>query len=373
MNSIGIIGCGKLGICYAILFAKNNYKIYCYDINKKIGEDIKNNTYNYLEPNLNNLIKDYKDNLIFLEEIKDVIDKCNIIFTFIQTPSLEEGNYNHSYIDNFIEECIKIGKQEELKTIIISSTVMPEYCNKILNKIEEYNYDIIYNPSFIAQGSIINNILKPDFILIGNDKDNYKNVIEIHKRIVENKEIKFKTMRMLEAELTKILINCYITIKISYANLIGDLVKSLNCNPEIILETIGSDSRIGNKYLNYGYGFGGPCLPRDNRALYYYYKNLNEKSNIDLEICNITDKNNKNHLLYQYNELKNKKEAIEFNYITYKDSSDIIEESQKLKLALLLENNGNEVIIKERTEIIEILKEKYKNKKLKFLNINPSI
>ncbi len=371
MTSIGIIGCGKLGICYAIIFAKANYKVFCYEINKEIVNNIKNDNYNYLEPNLNNLIKDYKKNLIFVDEIVEIINNCNTIFTFIQTPSLPEGNYNHSYIDNFINECIKLEKQEKRKNIIISSTVMPNYCNSLLNKINEYNYDITYNPSFIAQGSIINNIIKPDFILIGNNNNNYNEIIEIHEKIIEDKEIQFKTMNLLEAELTKISINCFITTKISYANLIGDFAKSLNCNPSVILDAIGTDTRIGKKYLNYGYGFGGPCLPRDNRALYYYFNNTNNNSNINFDICNITDRNNKNHLLFQFEELKNKKEPIEFYYITYKDSSDIIEESQKLKLASLLANNGNEVIVYERAEIIELLKNKYE--KLKFININPSV
>ena len=172
MTSIGVIGCGKLGICYAILFAKANYKVICYEINKEIIDDIINDKYNYLEPNLNNLIKNYKNNLIFVNEIKEVINNCDNIFTFIQTPSLPEGNYDHSYIDNFIKECIKLEKQEITKNIIISSTVMPNYCNSLLNKLKDYNYDIIYNPSFIAQGSIINNIIKPDFILIGNNSNN---------------------------------------------------------------------------------------------------------------------------------------------------------------------------------------------------------
>jgi len=369
LNTIGIIGCGKLGICYATLLAKANYKVYCYEINKKIIENIKNDRYNYLEPNLNNLIKNNKKNFIFVNEIKQVIENCNLIFTFIQTPSLTEGNYDHSYIDKFINECINLGKQEITKTIIISSTVMPEYSNSLLNKIQNYNYDITYNPSFIAQGSIINNIIKPDFILIGNNNNNYNELMDIHIKLVENKEITFKTMTLLEAELTKISINCFITTKISYANLIGDFAKSLNCNPSIILDAIGTDSRIGNKYLNYGYGFGGPCLPRDNRALYYYYNNKDINKNINFDICNITDRNNNNHLLFQFDELKESKEAIKFHYITYKDSSDIIEESQKLKLALLLKNNGNKLIIYERPEIIEKLKET----ELNFIEINPSI
>ena len=180
-------------------------------------------------------------------------------------------------------------------------------------------------------------------ILLGIDDDdnnvNSNKIICIYDKIIIDNENanKYKIMKLFEAEKTKLAINCFITTKISYANLIRDLISNKNYDPNIVLNAIGSNTRIGNKYLNYGYGFGGPCLPRDNKALLEYTK-LN---NFDFEICNINDKNNQNHLLFQFEELKKSTEPIVFKYITYKDSSDILEESQKLKLAILLSNNKN--------------------------------
>ena len=361
MINIGIIGVGKLGICYAIILAKAGYKVFIYDINIEILNNIKNNTYNYNEPELNNLIDKYKSNLILSYDLNDIYINCDIIFTYIQTPSLDNGLYNHEYIDNFINETIKINNKEN-KLIVINSTVIPEYSNSIKDKLKENNFTLCYNPSFIAQGSIIDNIIKPDMVLIGiDDDDNNENsnkIIDIYDKIIINNDNdnKYKIMKLFEAEITKLAINCFITTKISYANLIGDFVSNKNYNQDIVLNAIGSDTRIGNKYLNYGYGFGGPCLPRDNKALLEYTK-LN---NFDFEICKINDKNNQNHLLFQFEELKKSTEPIVFKYITYKDSSDILEESQKLKLAILLANNKNKVIIYERPQIIKILKDKYK-------------
>ena len=161
-------------------------------------------------------------------------------------------------------------------------------------------------------------------------------------------------MKLYEAEITKLSINCYITFKISYANLIGDLVSNNDCNPDIVLEAIGSDDRIGKKCLNYGFGYGGLCLPRDNKALYRYGNNK-----YDFNICKNIDNMNDNHLIVQYNQMKKSEEPIIFKYITYKDNSDILDESQKLKLALLLANDNKKVIIYERPVIIDILKNKY--------------
>ena len=359
MINIGIVGVGKLGICYAIILAKSGYKVFIYDINKIILDNIKNNTYNYNEHGLNDLITEFKSNLILLYDLNDIYNNCDIIFTYIQTPSLDNGLYNHEYINNFIDETLKIDNKED-KIIIINSTVIPEYCNSIKEKLKLNNFSLCYNPSFIAQGSIINNIINPDIILIGLDEDNednYNKIVDIYDKILinNNDKKKYKKMNLLEAEITKLSINCFITTKITYANMIGDYLINKNCNPDIVLNAIGSDSRIGTKYFNYGFGYGGPCLPRDNKALYEYGK-LN---NYDFNICNINDLNNNNHLLFQYEKLRNSNEPIEFRYITYKDTSDILEQSQKLELAILLAKNKNKVIIYERPYIIEILKDKY--------------
>ena len=357
-NNLGIVGVGKLGICYAIILAKVGYKVYIYDINKNILDNIKNNTYNYNEPGLNDLISNFKSNIILTYNLNDILNNCNIIFTYIQTPSLDNGLYNHEYINNFINEILKYNNKEN-KIIIINSTVIPEYCNSIKEKLKSNNFSLCYNPSFIAQGSIINNIINPDIILIGlddNDNDNYHKIINIYDKIIMNNDKnKYKKMNLLEAEITKLSINCFITTKITYANMIGDYLINKNCNPDIVLNAIGSDSRIGNKYFNYGFGYGGPCLPRDNKALYEYGKQYNYNFNI----CNINDLNNSSHLLFQFENLKNSNNPIEFKYITYKDTSDILEQSQKLELALLLANNNNKVIIYERPYIIKILKDKY--------------
>ena len=362
--NIGLVGIGKLGICYSIILAKANYKVYVYDINTNIIDTIKNNTYNYIEPGLNDLIDKYKSNLILSYDLNDIYKNCDIIFTFIQTPSLDNGLYNHEYINNFIEETLKFENKTN-KIILINSTVIPEYCNTIKAKLKSNNFTLCYNPSFIAQGNIIDNIINPDIILIGiDDNDNLENsnkIINIYDKIIGNGNGngngngKYKIMKLFEAEMTKLAINCFITTKITYANLIGDFISNKNYDPNIVLNAIGSDTRIGNKYFKYGYGFGGPCLPRDNKALFEYTKS----NNFDFEICNINDINNDNHLLYEYEQLKQSKEPIIFKYITYKDSSDILEQSQKLKLAILLANNKNKVIIYERPAIIEILKDKY--------------
>jgi len=360
---IGIIGTGKLGICMALCLDNAGYEVYCYDINQQLINDIKNKTLQTNEKNVKELLK--KSNLKVVNDQEDIITLCDVIFLFIQTPSLSSGEYDHSYINSFIDNCVNLDCDD--KIFVISSTVMPEYTDSIIKRFEaKNNSHICYNPTFIAQGSIIENLINPELILIGGHSKYAMNKIEsIHKQIIKNNAI-IQHITPIEAEISKICINCFITTKIAFANMVGDLVVSKNIEPNNILNAIGSDSRIGNKYLGYGYGFGGPCFPRDNKAIYHYAKN----NGFDFHLCETTDKLNNDHLQNQFQSIINKRVSnYEFTYVTYKDTSDILEESQKLKLALMLVDAGIKVTIKERFHVIEKLRNLYGNEKFDYYTI----
>ncbi len=138
--------------------------------------------------------------------------------------------------------------------------------------------------------------------------------------------------------------------------MIGDIADRLNCDSDKILNAVGSDSRIGGKYLKAGFGFGGPCFPRDNRAL----SNCATKVGIDAVISKATDEMNVKHLEYQIENFvknnPNKEKEIEIEYITYKKDSVIIEESQQLKFAIKLKELGYKIkILDNRYEVIKQL------------------
>jgi len=139
--------------------------------------------------------------------------------------------------------------------------------------------------------------------------------------------------------------------------MVGDIAVNSNCRPEVILDAIGSDTRIGNKYLRYGYGYGGPCFPRDNRALAIYSMD----TGIEATISIASDKSNKMHLQNQINHfLKNNDDQIvKFDYVTYKPESTMIVESQQLAFAVGLAKAGRKVLIKERKSVIKNLKDIY--------------
>jgi UDP-glucose 6-dehydrogenase len=159
-------------------------------------------------------------------------------------------------------------------------------------------------------------------------------------------------MDRTSAELAKVGLNCSVTAKISMANTIGDVAVRLGADPDLVLEAIGSDSRIGNKYFKYGFGYGGPCFPRDNRA---FIRSASQVG-IDAHMNIACDKTNKDHLKYQIENFckKNKKEdPVLITDVSYKKGFNMIEESQQLEFALGLARLGYDVTIKECTEVVQ--------------------
>jgi nucleotide sugar dehydrogenase len=358
-DKISIIGIGKLGICLSLNLEKRGYEITGVDINKEYVNKINTKTLKSDEPFVEDYLKNSKNFVATTDIGKCLLNK--IIFIAVATSSLESGKYDHSQIKNVINDILELGPQNEKKYLVINCTTMPTYCEKIQEKIKSYNYEICYNPEFIAQGTIIKDQANPDIVLIGcKSNEAYKLISDIHKKLCANNPI-YHRMSTTEAEITKIALNCFLTTKIAYANMVGDISKKTNCNPDIILKAIASDSRVGNKYLKYGFGFGGPCFPRDNRAFGLFC----EENGIYPHISYATDQSNKSHLLHQLKHTENtilKDKIIIFDSVTYKAESTILEESQQLKYAFELTERGYSVHINERLQVINKLKEVYGNK-----------
>ena len=356
-KNISVIGVGKLGLCFALVLEKIGFRVLGVDLDDGYIENLNNKTFNSNEPEVNEYLNQSR-NFSATTDINKAIVHSDILFLFVSTPSLKDGRYDHSQIDRVLEQLAKNFKVSQKKHLIIGCTTMPGYCDYIQEKMSEYGYRISYNPEFIAQGSVIKDMTNPDIVLIGEADISAGNEIEnIYLSIAKNQPTIYR-MNRKEAEITKIAINCFITTKIAYANMVGDIAKSAECDPAVILNAIGSDKRIGNKNLNYGYGFGGPCFPRDNRAFALFADDMD----INAVISKASDKANKMHLDYQVNDFKkkyNKNDQIIFSNVSYKIGTEIIEESQKLLMAVKLAEMGYNITIKDARSIIKKIKKVY--------------
>ena len=357
MKKASVIGIGRLGLCWALHLEKNGYDVVGVNVNKEYVDRLNNKTFNSKEPSVNEYLKN-SSNFVATTRLDLAIHHSNIIYIVVATNTLESGHYDHSIIDIIVNDLISLGKQKETKHIILQSTTIPGYCNTISDKLREYNYTLSYNPEFIRQGSIIEDQEKPDMILIGtNSYDARNSLIQTYEDICTNNP-HFNIMDNLSAEITKLSLNCFLTTKISFTNMIGDLAVSVGANPDKILEAIGSDDRVGNKLMKYGFGYGGTCLPRDNRALSVFAK----ECNMPIDISIATDNINNKHLDFQVSEFikKNDKSIpIEIEDVSFKKGSDIIEESQKLKYAVNISKQGYDVTIIDVEDVIENVWKKY--------------
>lgn len=340
---IGILGTGRLGICVALTLDKVGFEVIGMDKNEVLIDALKKGTYRSNEPGVYEGLKAI-GSLSFTHTMPSVLsDEVEIIMIYVATPSRENGSFCHEAIDEIVEKLIDHGGRNKTVALVIGSTVMPGYTETVIKRLDGLNYSVLYNPEFIAQGSILKDLLHPDQVLIGEKESEIGNrLVSLYQRFLKSKPI-FCRMDPLSAEITKLATNCFLTTKISFANAIGDFTKEMGGNPTDVLAAIGSDSRIGSKYLNYGFGFGGPCFPRDNQALI----SAAEEINMPLHLAEATVRVNEEHLYFQLkNEIKDESEQHVFEYVSYKPGTDILVESQQLKLAVELVKKGKKVIIK---------------------------
>ena len=358
MEKITVIGVGRLGLGLALLIEKVGYDVLGVDIFQPYIDSLNSKTFKTKEPEYEKLLQDSKNFRATLN-LDEGLNYSDIIFIMVQTPnSGTDKYYDHSILSNIL---MKINEQKvENKHIIIGCTVMPKYIQEIGEFLlcDCKNCTLNYNPEFIAQGEIIEGFLHPDIILIGTkSKDLGEKIREIYSKFVQTSP-RYCIISPIEAEITKISINGFITTKLSFANMISDVCDNVGADKNKVLDSVGGDSRIGNKYFKPGYSFGGPCFPRDTKALALFI----EQSNINHDLLLATTKYNQEHIEYQTKELlkENSGEYV-FENICYKENSKIpiIEESAKLKIAKNLVKSGNKVIIKDEIQLINEVKKEY--------------
>jgi len=335
---IGVIGLGKLGLPLALVLSKE-FDVVGVELSKERIDKIRNKDFKgYKEKNLMKYLNKYK---FTTKQSFYKLKECDVVFCIVPTPSKSNGEFTNDYI----KKAIKYSKPylKKNSVFVITSTVMPGSCQK-LKRLLPKSVDIAYNPEFIALGNVIEGIEKPDFVLIGADDTETLNKVENVYFYITNSPI--KRMSLKSAELTKIALNSFVTMKISFANSIGRLSELHKASAKDILEALGTDKRIGNKYLKAGSPFGGPCFPRDNRAM----KRVYNKANIKHYFCEITDNINTDTKWSIYYKIKEKlKKGMKVSIIgtSYKIGTEEKTESAGIWMAETLEQLGYKVYMDE--------------------------
>jgi nucleotide sugar dehydrogenase len=343
----------------ALCFDRAKYNVLAVDIFPDYVKALNDRTFNSKEPRVNEFLAE-ADTFRATTDIKEGIEHSDILYVLVDTPSTG-GNrhYDTSKLGNVLA-AINAHKVEN-KHVIIGCTIMPGYIRNIASHLlrDCKNTSISYNPEFIQQGDIIRGFLNPDMVLIGEGcKEIGDHMVELYKDVCENTPVMGR-MAAESAEICKIAINCFITTKISYCNMVGDIAdRTPGAEKNEILAAVGADSRIGTKCLRPGYGFGGPCFPRDNRALGGYAKSIGINPLIPIA----TDEYNNLHTeIMIQNKLAEDKPEYIFSDVAYKPQCPvpIIEESQKLAVAQGVAKAGKKVVIEDRDFIIACVRAEF--------------
>ena len=348
---IGVIGAGRLGICFALLAESVGHDVYVSDVRSHYVDQVNAKEICSNEPEVEDLLLRSKK-LRATTSNAEVIKHSDIIFTFVPTPSLDDGSYDCSLVDSVVCDLLRAPNLEG-KKFIVGCTTNPGYVDQVDKRLEGKGISVFYSPEFVAQGSIVRDMRKADMILCGGrDDEGFEKIKLIYTSFMDS-DVNFYPMSNTAAEITKISINCFLTYKISYANMIGQILYKAGCGDEIpnILSSIGADSRIGSKYLNYGLGFGGPCLPRDNRALGHYA----DRVGLKYSLPQVTDDFNEAHADFIKNYCVDRNtEGLPFfiDSIGYKIGCDLVVESPRLRLVEDLLKDGHKVYVQEIDDVI---------------------
>ena len=274
--NISVIGLGKLGLCTAACFASAGHSVYGFDLNEHFRGELKSRRNPIEETGLSDLLASAWDNLHIVDSYEAALQGTDITLIIVPTPSLPDGRFTNDYLVNVLEGLAPALKVKNSFHIVdVVSTVMPGSCDAIFKPLLEsatgkrcgIDFGLIYNPEFIALGSVIRNFLNPDMVLIGaSDEHSGTAVRELYASTCITSPT-IAVMSLVNAEITKISLNCYVTMKISYANGLAAICEQIpGADIDVITAAIGADSRVGSKCLKGGLGFGGPCFPRDNIA-----------------------------------------------------------------------------------------------------------
>lgn len=352
-DSVSIIGLGKLGACMMVSFASMGLKVIGVEIDKIRAELLRQGKTFHYEANLSEYLSEYRNSISITDSYDEAICNSDATFIVVNTPSDSTGAFS---LEQLVPACKQLGvalqKKKTYHLVSVTCTIMPGATrNAVLPALESASgkqvgrdFGLCYNPEFIALGSVIRDFLNPDFILIGESDKKAGDVLsEIYTKII--KDPKIRRMSYENAEITKIALNSYITMKISFANQLAEMCNRIpGADVDTITESLGLDARIGKKYLRGAMSFGGPCFPRDNKAFFLAAK----IHGCELDLPAATDNVNRKHIEFIANMAishckGNGRVAILGG--SYKPNTDVIEASPSIEIAKLIVASGIKVSI----------------------------
>lgn len=273
--NITVIGTGYVGLVTGACFSEMGNVVYCVDVNEEKIENLKKGILPIYEKNLDRLVlENYaRETLFFTTKLEEALAKTDIYFICVGTPMLEDGSCDLSYVYDVAHS---IGQLMDKPAIIVDKSTVPvgtadEVHNIIKDELDKrnlkINFEVVSNPEFLKEGVAIEDSLRPDRVIIGSENEE---VIEIMKELYApfvRQSDRFIVMDRRSAEMTKYASNAMLATRISFMNEIANICEKIGANINSVRLGVGSDNRIGYRFLYAGCGYGGSCFPKDVQAL----------------------------------------------------------------------------------------------------------
>ena len=350
---IAVVGSGYVGLVTGACFAESGVNVTCVDVDASKIQQLRNGAIPIYEPGLEEIIRRNveKERLSFTTNLKEGIEGTEVIFIAVGTPPGEDGSADLKHV---LEVAKEIGSVITDHIVVVTKSTVPVGTSEkiretIQNELEKRNvtipFDMASNPEFLKEGAAVDDFLKPERIVIGTDNEKTE---EIMKRlympfVLNNHPILF--MDIASAEITKYAANAMLATRISFINEIANLCEILGADINNVRKGIGSDSRIGSKFIYPGTGYGGSCFPKDVKAII----KIAHENGYELKVIKAVEKANeyqKNVIfnkMYDFFDKNLKNKVIGIWGLSFKPKTDDIRESSSLSLIEKLIQSGSKV------------------------------
>ena len=353
--NIAIVGTGYVGLVSGTCFSELGLNVVCVDVNEQKVENLKKGIIPIYEPGLERMVLRNMEahRLRFSSSLKSELDEVDVVFIAVGTPPGEDGSADMRYV---LEVAKTIGQNMNKYTlVVIKSTVPVGTAERVRHSIQieldnrnkEIEFDVASNPEFLKEGDAIDDFMKPDRVVVGVDSEKAKELMSNIYRPMMLNNFRVIFMDIPSSEMTKYASNAMLATRISFMNDVANLCELVGADVNMVRKGIGSDSRIGNKFLYPGTGYGGSCFPKDVKALIH----TAEKNGYDMQVLKAVEQVNekqKNILFEKFNryfsgDIEGKKVAIWG--LSFKPETDDMREAPSLVLINSLLEKGCEVTV----------------------------
>ena len=342
---IAVAGTGYVGLVTGVALAHIGHNVTCVDVDKEKIEKMKKGISPIYEQDLEKLMKENSDRLDYTLDYKNAYKDADVIIIGVGTPEREDGSANLDYVHSV---CEQIAESLEKDCVVVLKSTVPIGTNDEIEKKlnsevkKEIKVYVASNPEFLSQGTAVHDTLYASRIVVGTENEFAADVMQkMYEPLTkEPYNVPYLHTSRRSAEMIKYASNDFLALKISYINEIANLCKKLGANIEDVAKGMGYDSRIGNKFLKAGIGYGGSCFPKDTKALHW----LGQIEGVELETIQACISVNKKQKLVLFNELLNdfngniEDKTISVLGLTFKPGTDDLRDAPSIdNISMLLD------------------------------------